>query len=56
MRGCSNTLARLEYVGVRKMLKSRRAERLNLDGLQHVLDETVHACAQESGAGRGRRP
>jgi hypothetical protein len=38
-----NTLSRLEYVGVRKMLKSRRAEALDLDGLQHALDETVHA-------------
>lgn len=38
-----NTLSRLEYVGVRKMLKSRRAERLDLDGLQHLLDEAVHA-------------
>jgi hypothetical protein len=38
-----NTLSRLEYVGVRKMLKARRAEALDLDGLQHALDETVHA-------------
>lgn len=38
-----NTLARLEYVGVRKMLKSRRAERLDLAGLEHMLDEAVHA-------------
>jgi len=38
-----NTLSRLEYVGVRKMLKSRRAEALDLDGLQHALDETIHA-------------
>jgi len=38
-----NTLARLEYVGVRKMLKSRRAERLDLEGLQHILEEAVHA-------------
>jgi hypothetical protein len=38
-----NTLARLEYVGVRKMLKSRRAEHLDLDGLQHMLDEAAHA-------------
>jgi hypothetical protein len=37
-----NTFARLEYVGVRKMLKSRRAEFLNLEGLEHILDETVH--------------
>jgi hypothetical protein len=38
-----NTFARMEYVGVRKMLKSRRSEALDLDGLQHMLDETVHA-------------
>lgn len=38
-----NTLARLEYVGVRKMLKSRRADRLDLDGLEHMLDEAAHA-------------
>lgn len=38
-----NTLARMEYVGVRKLLKSRRAESLDLDGLQHMLDESVHA-------------
>lgn len=38
-----NTLARLEYVGVRKMLKSRRADALDLDGLRHILEEAVHA-------------
>ncbi len=38
-----NTLSRLEYVGVRKMLKARRAEDLDLDGLQHILEEAVHA-------------
>ena len=38
-----NTLARMEYVGVRPILKSRRAEHLELDGLQHILDEAVHA-------------
>jgi hypothetical protein len=37
-----NTLARLEYVGVRKMLKSRRAEALDAEGLQHILEEAVH--------------
>jgi hypothetical protein len=42
-----NTLSRLEYVGV---LKSRRAERLNLDGLQHLLDETVHALRLKKAA------
>src|SRR6476646_4684980 len=36
-----NTLSRLEYVGVRKILKSRRSERLDIDGLQHILDEAV---------------
>lgn len=38
-----NSLARLEYVGVRKMLKTRRSEDLDLDGLQHLLEEAVHA-------------
>lgn len=38
-----NTLSRLEYVGVRKMLKARRADQLDLDGLQHILEEAVHA-------------
>jgi hypothetical protein len=45
-----NTLSRLEYVGVRKMLKSRRAESLNVDGLQHVLDETVHSLRLKKAA------
>jgi hypothetical protein len=45
-----NTLARLEYVGVRKMLKSRRAELLTLEGLQHVLDETVHSLRLKKAA------
>jgi hypothetical protein len=45
-----NTLSRLEYVGVRKMLKSRRAEALDLDGLEHLLDETVHALRLKKAA------
>ena len=45
-----NTLSRLEYVGVRKMLKSRRSERMDLDGLQHVLDEGVHALRLKKAA------
>lgn len=45
-----NTFARMEYVGVRKMLKSRRSEHLDLDGLQHVLDETVHALRLKKAA------
>jgi len=38
-----NSLSRLEYIGVRKMLKARRAQDLDARGLQHVLEETVHA-------------
>lgn len=38
-----NSLSRLEYVGVRKMLKTRRAQDLDLDGLQHLLEEAAHA-------------
>ncbi len=45
-----NTLSRLEYIGVRKMLKSRRAERLDIDGLQHILDEAVHSLRLKKAA------
>ena len=45
-----NTLSRLEYVGVRKILKSRRSERIDLDGLQHILDEAVHALRLKKAA------
>src|SRR5262245_35092134 len=45
-----NTLARLEYVGVRKIIKSRRSERIGLDGLQHILDEAVHALRLKKAA------
>lgn len=45
-----NTLARMEYVGVRKLLKTRRADRLDLDGLQHILDENVHALRLKKAA------
>ncbi|MEP6655120.1 MAG: hypothetical protein ABJA82_17280 [Myxococcales bacterium] len=45
-----NTLARMEYVGVRKLLKSRRADRLDLHGLQHMLDENVHALRLKKAA------
>ena len=45
-----NTLSRMEYVGVRKILKSRRAERLDQDGLQHILDEAVHALRLKKAA------
>ena len=38
-----NGLARMEYVGVRKMLKSRSSDHLGEDGLQHVLEESSHA-------------
>ena len=45
-----NTLARLEYVGVRKILKSRRSEQIAIDGLQHILDEAVHALRLKKAA------
>ena len=45
-----NTLSRLEYVGVRKILKSRRSEQIDLDGLQHILDEAVHALRLKKAA------
>src|ERR1043165_2351782 len=45
-----NTLARLEYVGVRKILKSRRSGRLGPGGLQHILDEAVHALRLKKAA------
>jgi len=45
-----NTLSRLEYVGMRKILKSRRSERIGLDGLQHILDEAVHALRLKKAA------
>src|SRR3982751_2859796 len=45
-----NPLRRLEYVGVRKILKSRRAERLDLDGIQHILDEAVHTLRLKKAA------
>jgi hypothetical protein len=38
-----NSLARMEYVGVRKMVKARRSEVLDLDGLQHLIEEAGHA-------------
>jgi hypothetical protein len=45
-----NTFSRMEYVGVRKLLKSRRSEALDIDGLQHMLDETVHALRLKKAA------
>ena len=45
-----NTLSRMEYIGVRKMLKSRRADRMDLEGLQHILDEGVHALRLKKAA------
>jgi len=45
-----NTLARMEYVGLRKLLKSRRAEGLDLEGLHHMLDENIHALRLKKAA------
>ena len=53
-----NTFSRMEYVGVRKMVKARRSEHLDLDGIQHMLDETIHALRLKKAAlalaGEGR--
>jgi hypothetical protein len=38
-----NSLSRLEYIGVRKMLKARQSQDLDARGLQHILEEAVHA-------------
>src|SRR5262245_285680 len=45
-----NTLARLEYIGVRKMLKCRRSERLDMEGLQHMVEEAAHAVRLKKAA------
>jgi hypothetical protein len=45
-----NTLSRLEYVGVRKMLKVRRSDALDLSGLRHVLEEAAHATRLKKAA------
>jgi hypothetical protein len=45
-----NTLARLEYIGVRKMLKARRSESMDLEGLRHVLEEAAHATRLKKAA------
>jgi hypothetical protein len=38
-----NTLSRMEYIGVRKMLKARHADRLDEEGLLHLIEEASHA-------------
>lgn len=38
-----NTLAHMEFVGVRKMLRARHTRRMDLDGLHHLLEECSHA-------------
>jgi hypothetical protein len=38
-----NTLSRMEYIGVRKMLKARHADLLDEAGLQHIIEEASHA-------------
>ena len=45
-----NSFSRMEYVGVRKILKSRRSDDLDHAGLQHILDETVHALRLKKAA------
>lgn len=38
-----NTLSRMEYIGVRKMLKARQADLLDEEGLLHIIEEASHA-------------
>lgn len=45
-----NTLARMEYVGVRKMLKARHVDRLDLDGVLHIVEEATHALRLKKAA------
>lgn len=45
-----NTLSRMEYVGVRKMLKARHVDQLDLDGVQHIVEEATHALRLKKAA------
>jgi len=45
-----NTLSRMEYVGVRKMLKARHVDFLDLDGVQHIVEEATHALRLKKAA------
>ncbi len=45
-----NTLARLEYVGRPKDPEEPPSEHIDLDGLQHILDEAVHALRLKKAA------
>ena len=38
-----NTVALLEYIGARKIMKSQRADHFDIDLLTHVTEETRHA-------------
>lgn len=38
-----NTIAMLEYIGARKIMKSQRADMFDMDLLSHVSEETRHA-------------
>jgi len=45
-----NTLSRMEYVGVRKMLKARHVDLLDLDGVMHIVEEATHALRLKKAA------
>ena len=38
-----NTVAMLEYIGARKIMKSQRADMFDMELLSHVSEETRHA-------------
>ena len=45
-----NTLSRMEYIGVRKMLKARHADHLDEEGLLHIIEEASHALRLKKAA------
>ena len=45
-----NTLSRMEYVGVRKILKARHIDQLDLEGVQHIVEEASHALKLKKAA------
>ena len=45
-----NSLSRMEYVGVRKILKNRCSQSLDYTGLQHIMEEAAHALRLKKAA------
>lgn len=47
-----NTLAHMEFVGVRKMLRARHTSQIDEDGLHHLLEEASHALRLKRAASK----